>query len=60
MTGVQTCALPISCEKLKWVHGTESAHRGMAAYTNGDHLEMLPESYPLDLHFGANVISVKE
>ena len=49
-----------TCEKLKWVHGTESAHRGMAAYTNGNHVALLPDTYPLDLHFGANVIPVKE
>lgn len=49
-----------TCEKLKWVYYTESAHRGMAAYTNGNHVALLPDTYPLDLHFGANVIPVKE
>ena len=49
-----------TCEKLKWIWPGQTAHRGMAAYTNGNHLEMLPDTYPLDLHFGVNVIPIKE
>nr|WP_024999745.1 hypothetical protein [Prevotella aurantiaca] len=49
-----------TCEKLKWIWPGQTAHRGMAAYTNGNHVEMLPDTYPLDLHYGANVIPIKE